>query len=249
MSEIKPLHSPCSECVFAKYEDKTQTDCHLDLINQYKEKGIEVLEAFDENKEFFIVNGKKCSGYKEESYFEARGMGGKTLEEKAEYVKSKFVVNYAAVVDMDQLSESKLRRLLSNLKKAVVQPSQIIVIRNASGDKSGIETIMKCLSESGIKCPWRTETIVDEDEPYIITLHRITNNNKKNNFTFSISSEFKNIHKIINAAQKIIYEDFQTFEVLTDKNKSNFLYSNPVYKLGLAHGVDILGEEERFTVI
>lgn len=250
MYELKPLHSPCKECVFAKYENNTQVDCHLGLINRYKEKNIEVIEAFDiDEKEFYIVNGKKCSGYKEEDYFTARGFADKTLQEKVDYIKSKFIVNYAAVIDIDKLSQKQFVKLLSCLKKAKIPPSQIIVIRNANDDKSGIGMIMKCLNNSGIKCPWRTETIIDPEEPYIITLHRITNNNRKNNFTFSISADFENIDLIVNAAQTLVYEDFQTFEVLTDKNQKNLFYNNLVYKLGIAHGVDILGEKERFTLI
>jgi hypothetical protein len=55
---IKAIHTPCKNCVFAKYDGKTQTDCHLDMTTKFSSKGIEIIKAYDEEKEFDIINGK-----------------------------------------------------------------------------------------------------------------------------------------------------------------------------------------------
>ena len=53
MSTVNTIHTPCKSCVFALYEDKTQTDCGLNYISKYRQKdNVEVLEAYDNDKEF-----------------------------------------------------------------------------------------------------------------------------------------------------------------------------------------------------
>ena len=56
METIKPIHTPCKDCTFAIYEGKTQNGCHLNLLEKYKNKNLEILEAYDEQKEFYIIN-------------------------------------------------------------------------------------------------------------------------------------------------------------------------------------------------
>ncbi len=61
MSEIKRAHTSCQDCVFAKYfvDSNTQIDCQFNLIDKYRDNE-QLLEAYNENGEFYIVNGRLC---------------------------------------------------------------------------------------------------------------------------------------------------------------------------------------------
>ncbi len=45
----------CKECVFATYEEHTQTGCRFGRVEKFRQKGVEVVEAMDEEREFFVI--------------------------------------------------------------------------------------------------------------------------------------------------------------------------------------------------
>lgn len=48
--------TPCAECIFAKYDGKTQTGCGFGRLDKFKERNVEIIPAFDlEGREFFVV--------------------------------------------------------------------------------------------------------------------------------------------------------------------------------------------------
>ena len=84
MTSIPAIHTSCKKCVFAIYDNITQTGCHLDYIAKYREKNISILEAYDEQKEFYVIGDKKCPGYREDSWFKDNNL---TIEEKIDKIK------------------------------------------------------------------------------------------------------------------------------------------------------------------
>lgn len=48
----KYLETSCKDCVFAIYDGKTQTSCYADRISKFAN----VTEAYDEDKEFYVIN-------------------------------------------------------------------------------------------------------------------------------------------------------------------------------------------------
>lgn len=53
---LKLIHTSCMNCVFAEYNGITQVDCNANKLDMYED----VISAYNEEKEFFIINGKKC---------------------------------------------------------------------------------------------------------------------------------------------------------------------------------------------
>ena len=86
MSIIHAIHTPCKNCVFAKYEENTQTGCELDYIEKYKNLESEILEVYDNDKEFYVINDKKCLGYREPKWFEQLSMSDSSMEEKINHL-------------------------------------------------------------------------------------------------------------------------------------------------------------------
>ena len=45
----------CCDCVFAEYVGDTQTDCSMGRLEKFRKNGTTVLEAHNEDKEFYVV--------------------------------------------------------------------------------------------------------------------------------------------------------------------------------------------------
>ena len=54
------IHTPCKDCVFAIYDDKTQINCSQDCIDKYKKLDVPIVEVYDDDKEFYVIEGRKC---------------------------------------------------------------------------------------------------------------------------------------------------------------------------------------------
>lgn len=250
MSEnvINAIHTPCKKCVFAKYDNITQVGCYLDLIDKYRSKDVEILEAYDKQKEFYIINKKKCYGYKEDKYFELRDLGESSLEEKIDYIKKTFIINYVAVINIKQYSLEQLDEIIGLLVSCEVPPKKIVLIRyEADARRYDFDSIKKLLDKHNPK-EWRVQSILDNDSDYLNVLHQTTNISK-NNFILSINGDYDRICNIISFAQNMIYNDFGTFVVLSDQSKSTIFFNKAVYKSSFANGKDILSDHSEYILL
>ena len=65
MDDVKqPAGTPCQLCIFAIYDGITQIGCKHGLIDDYKKLGITIIEAYNEEKEFYLVKDKVCMYYR-----------------------------------------------------------------------------------------------------------------------------------------------------------------------------------------
>lgn len=94
----------CKNCIFAIYTDNTQTGCSNDRL-----KFFETIEAYDLEKEFYVVNGF-CNYYRSRSW-----NGGVADAEKA---KEESGVTFDIIIDCTQINQDyydQIRDLLCNI--------------------------------------------------------------------------------------------------------------------------------------
>jgi hypothetical protein len=249
MSTISPIHTPCKSCVFAKYENNTQTDCALDYIDLYKEKNIEILEAFDEEKEFYIINNKKCIGYREKGWFEKRKLDHLTIDEKVAKFKEKNYLHYLLHIDLKEFNVDDLEKLVTVLKNLSIKPRKIIFVRHQNDEtKFSYELIQKIIVDSQIESKWRIQTMLVERD-YRDILHETINLNKKYRFILSVKSNCEDLDKLINLGNTMVYKDMNRFVVIRNHDKSCMLFSTPNYRHSfIVEKKDIL-EEESYHII
>lgn len=116
--------TPCKECVFAKYEGITQTGCHLNMVEKFREVGAEVLEAYDEDKEFYVIRNRLCH------FFRPKKWGGeKSVEECIEAVRfeTKVPINAIVFVEHDYRG---LKETLASFYRQSYKPAHITVVRS-----------------------------------------------------------------------------------------------------------------------
>ena len=248
--KISAVHTPCKKCVFAEYTDKTQTDCHLDYINKYIKNDVKIFEAYDEEKEFFIIDGKKCIGYRENKWFEKRNLGDVSIQDKIANYKASNYAHYVAVINLKDLDLKQLEKICHNIKACQIKPQKIVLIRHLDENKGfhykDIENIFNAID---IDYPWRIQTMLDEELPYEYVLYDIIKNNKSCRFLLSIAEDSDILDKLVCDTNKRVYEELDNFCACGNSSKKIVFYSSTVYRYAFETGKDILNDTELYTVV
>lgn len=238
MSEIEFVHTPCKKCVFAQYDGITQTDCALKYIDVYKEQNTEILEAFDDELEFFVINNKKCIGYRENSWFTKYGLENSSIEEKITKFKELNKLDYFIVLNLVDTEDmdTKLGKLASEIASLNIKPQKIIFVRyRATALKYDYDYVINFLKQADLnKCPWKIQTMEDDNAMYEHTLHNIITLNKNQRFVLSIKiGEEFNINKMVDTANSIVYDQLGRFSVVSNSSENCLLFSGVLYRFAL----------------
>jgi hypothetical protein len=78
---ISQAHTSCQDCVFAQYMvgDFQQVGCDFNLIEKYKDSE-QLVEAYNENGEFYIVNGRLCYYKRTKEWLEGQDLSESLLD-------------------------------------------------------------------------------------------------------------------------------------------------------------------------
>jgi hypothetical protein len=253
LMSINPIHTPCKKCVFAAYEGKTQLGCSINYLDKYKEQGAEVLDVYDEDLEFHVINDKKCPGYREDSWFKSRGMEEATLEEKIEYFKTVNKLHYLLVVNFKECgdSEENMKQLLDDLSALEIKPQKIVFIRDKdANENTSYSKINNLMRQSKINGPWRIQNMVDDTVSNENILHSVINLNKPYRFVCALKKLPSDVNDIINAGNDVVHNQLNQFSVISNVNESCLLFSAGVYRFSLAENqTDILEDKDNFDIV
>lgn len=118
----KEINTSCRDCVFSIRENGTQVGCEFNKVELYKNKGVEVIEAFDgEDNEFYVIKAW-CSTYREELWKVAHK--GKDLYEQ---IDSETYPKVTYVIVMDDLIEYDFQKTLNSIQKQKYPARRLIV--------------------------------------------------------------------------------------------------------------------------
>lgn len=250
MSEIQAVHTPCKQCVFATYHNITQIGCALNYIDKYRSNSIDILEAYDEDKEFYVVNGKKCIGYRENKWFEQLGMADSSIEDKvAKYNESNHVY-YTTIINLQVLSHDQLDSLCQQLTLCSIKPKKLILIRYRDDKLSfSYESIENILKKYNISCVWRIQTMLDNTIIYENAVHNIVQHDRGSRFVLSLNGYSEDLIKIVETVNDKVYKELDSFILGGNKDKSAMIYSTSVYRYGVANNEDITLNDELYTII
>lgn len=121
----------CKECCFAVYHGKTQVGCRFDRIEKFRRHGIEVIEAKDEEREFFVVEGA-CRLHKNvKSPWYLRTPPAERMERAREEIQLHVEV---VVVMQEGDTVEQARGTIRSLTEQSIRPSVTVVV-NRGGVK------------------------------------------------------------------------------------------------------------------
>jgi hypothetical protein len=162
-NKISIIHTPCKNCVFAKFEDITQTDCELDYIKKYRNLGIEILEVYDDEKNFFVINNKKCLGYRDDKWLQKQK--SQTIDYLITKIQSENLLKYITIINLDKEdTKETFLKYVNNLSKQFIQPKGILISKK-SWEKYAISNkeIMEVFQNLQSDIKWRIQNFVDRD--------------------------------------------------------------------------------------
>lgn len=251
MSEINAIHTSCKNCVFAKYNDLTQIDCELSYIEKYKNKNVSVIEAYDEEKEFYIINNKKCLGYRENKWFSQFNLEHSTLQEKINKFKELNFLQYLLMIDLKNFGGKDLENLKNQIYSCKIKPQKIVIIRYRNSiDDFKYENIKNLFDKDTFKGSWRIQTMVDESLSHEDILHNVTNINKGYRFMVDIKNPNNDLNDVVDKANQIVYEDLDQLEVVSNKDRSIILFSSVSYRWSLVvERKNILSSDDHYITV
>ncbi len=120
----KELLTSCKDCVFAEYEKKNQVECSLNRLEKLKAIGLNITEATDDKKDFYVVHGF-CSSYRPPAW-------AKTVKNKAEAVKEENSLKCGVfIVSEGDASVPEIEKTVTAcLKQSRINPQYIVIVNN-----------------------------------------------------------------------------------------------------------------------
>lgn len=248
--KINKIHTPCKDCVFAVYEDRTQNECALKYLDIYKTNNIEILEAYDQDKEFYIINGKKCMGYRENKWFKQFDLDNSDLVDKIDKYHQTNHLDYFIVINLKLMSLDQLDEMLKQISCCIIQPKKVIFIRYSDNElKFPYSSVENLLKQYNVSYIWRIQTILDLSLEYEQILHNVISLNTKYRFTVSVSSYNEDIKHIVDTTNKIVHYDLDQFDIISNKDYSCIIFSGVIYRFEIFHGNDLLKNTEYYKIV
>ena len=166
------FHTSCKECIFAVYNELTQIGCDLDRIEEYKAKGSNiVLEAYDGEKEFFIINNNKCKCFRNK-YYAINRPNENHKESVLQEIKTKFCFIIYANRDIDGVKST-----LVNLKHHGYPIEEVVIVLDKYEEQYKTDYIVM-ISELLQGVTWRVN-VLQQDLDHYKTMDMVLHHNKK----------------------------------------------------------------------
>lgn len=148
------MDTPCKRCIFAVYEGKTQTACSLDRLKLYDN----VLEAYDEEKEFFVIKGKVCPLGRTDEW----GPYQRNESNLAGIARKEARIKYAAIIFIGKESTTEqIHNTYDALISQSVPPTQLIMLQEYGGKFTPVQLRKICMD---CKCKWTVECVIVQME-------------------------------------------------------------------------------------
>ncbi len=151
MSAANHIVTSCKDCKFAQYAGKTQVGCSFNLLDSYRDANIQVIEAEDEEKEFYIIN-RICMYSRH-----------KTIDVSKEQVLEQIQAQYQIILLLDEKLES-FTNTMDSLMQQAIKPKHVTLIKPFNADIQPF-VYTKILKKSGMA--WRYQNTINKEVPIL----------------------------------------------------------------------------------
>lgn len=245
MSNIDIIHTPCKNCIFAQYDGKTQNGCFLNRIEIFKKNNVEVLEVYDNEEEFYVINKKRCLFFRDKEWMNQKNIS--SLEEAKESVEEQTLLKYICVLYLENdTSKDEFDRIVSDLLMQTILPKGIMVVKNhyekyELSIKNDITPILNATS-----IPWRLQNFIDESMTEEQKIKAIIKSAPLDRFYYLVyPSKYKN-YSFAEKINKFI-QDGNAFSCININNNLFFSYLTILYAQNLKD-INLLQETDSHTI-
>lgn len=175
--EISITSTICKNCIFATYDGNRQIGCHFDITEKVRNStdNVELVEAMDDEKEFYILDGKICPYQRTSSwmYYNDIDPVGKVLKE--------VYLRWAAVI----FSNNNLSDVKKSIDELMSQDQKPIAITVVVYSDDNMAEIMQYLNDRvGI---WFVQREVDASISKTFSIDMAFDKMKRHRFMFYAS--------------------------------------------------------------
>lgn len=158
--KLNIIHTPCKECVFAEYEGNTQKSCAAGMLDKFKKSGYEIIEVYDDEQEFFVVNNKKCLFMRTKQWSDKHNFSNKKDAVTAAIDENK--LKYILILTINENTTlNSVKDVLEFFNLQNILPAGILVITDKKYHlQVKINSIAKLLDSYQIK--WRIQKFIDD---------------------------------------------------------------------------------------
>ncbi len=149
--QLDPIHSICQGCIFAQYDDGPQAGCDAGRVEKYREQG-NLIEAFDDGGEFFIVNGRLCSMRRTPEQSRGNSVAERLCNARAE-IRLGVDVIVVADSDLDALGVT-----LDALGRQTLPPAMVVCVNNGALARGGLSAYLRGHT---LTFNWKAQEIIE----------------------------------------------------------------------------------------
>lgn len=210
----KQQHTSCKDCIFAEYEDITQTGCKLDKIQAYKDSNIPVMECYDEEREFYVIPGRICMSKRPDRWAYANA----SLEKQKEQIEKEIRIKFLAIVRGNDNETDSIKRTLNSLYRQRLMPVVVSVIRPPAAAYS-MKDIDSILSDSPVE--WRIQRILDPELEQCLWEDLVVDSVKQCNFYSVFNAGFEVPENFFEDINDKVHNHLLEFGALTANSGGN----------------------------
>lgn len=145
MSETKRerknfYETPCRDCVFAQYDGTTQVGCAFDRLEKFRKQGIDIVEVYDNEKEFFVIQ-TACRAHRHKKGSWAMQHPGRERKEVCRK-ELELAIEVVMVMGKDHTVE-QVKTTVDSLLAQTLLPMKVTVCVNRDGiEPKAIRAVM-----------------------------------------------------------------------------------------------------------
>jgi hypothetical protein len=207
-------HTSCKDCVWAIYRDNTQILCDKNLLKKYEKLNVSIREVYDDEKEFYVIEGRKCIFYRNKDWIPDQ-LNGELWDELAnQKLSQELKLQYSAIIYINKEQEFKhAKSTVLSLLKTEIPPHEIIIVYQDNSRQISTNTGLPEYSDDLNWCQQNlSETKFRIEYP--------TNNPSLHEMLNIAISKVKNAYLLVQAGQ-LIHTDY--IQIVNNKIVSELL--------------------------
>lgn len=221
--KINVISTTCKDCLFGKYDGKTQVGCELGRIEKIKEHPVyDLVEAYDEQKEFYVLNHHLCLHQRVSGWIH----DNKSMDEMVREVKEEIKMNWGAILSLKNETTQDMSRVQQRLEEITNQtnPPKWIGVINQDVDLD-VFWIIDYLNKKDIK--WSIESGQEHTRHYIDVLF---NKFKKDRFVFYafFESHMDIPSDLYDRMHRNVIDNLMQYSVIKDNDSLHCMLVNKV---------------------
>lgn len=238
MNKVSAISTVCKNCLFAIYDGKTQVGCAFNQTDKVDQHDIyELIEAQDEEKEFYILNNYICPYQRTKSWVHANSLD---IMHKA---MSEVYMPWAAILFYRHNGIEAVEKRISELKNQRITPKVITLVIDAQDiDPEDFKTLYKLMDDNFDI--WYLQRVIEKDLTDRFTGDLCFDKMKKHRFMFyTYFDSTKHIDSnYYDKIHKYVIDDMNTYGIIKDGDNIHYMTISKIAHQkygGNSNGIDI----------